>query len=412
MRIAMVSEHASPLAAIGDVDAGGQNVHVASLSAALAHRGHDVTVFTRRDDPELPRQVMTADGYVVHHIDAGPAARIPKDDLLPYMPGFSRQLTAAWARTRPDIAHSHFWMSGMVSQRAARSIGIPVVHTFHALGVVKRRHQGTADSSPRLRLATEARLTRRVDRIIATCSDEVFELRRMGLAGDRVDIVPCGVDLNRFTPAGLPRGDTPSSRPLRIASVSRLVPRKGIDDAITAVSMVPGTQLFIAGGPQTSTMDGDPEVARLRALIGELGVSDRVHLLGPVPRDEVASLMRSCDALLALPWYEPFGITPIEASASGLPVVATAVGGMIDSIVHEVTGLHVPPRDPHSAAEAITRLRDDPILRERLGRDGARRAHRKYGWDRIAELTEASYGRVISNSSRTPEPALLEGSAS
>jgi NADPH:quinone reductase-like Zn-dependent oxidoreductase len=88
----MVSEHASPLAVLGEEDAGGQNVHVAALSTALARLGCDVTVYTRRDDALLPRRVPLAAGVVVEHVDAGPARAMPKDDLLPHMGAFAEYL--------------------------------------------------------------------------------------------------------------------------------------------------------------------------------------------------------------------------------------------------------------------------------------------------------------------------------
>ena len=88
MRIAMVSEHASPLAALGGVDAGGQNVHVAALAQAMARRGAEVVVHTRRDDPDVSAYVEAARGVVVHHVEAGPARPVPKDELLPYMDRF------------------------------------------------------------------------------------------------------------------------------------------------------------------------------------------------------------------------------------------------------------------------------------------------------------------------------------
>lgn len=403
MRIAMVSEHANPLVAVGDVDAGGQNVHVAALAAALARRGHDVEVATRREDPQVPRIVNAPEGYRVRHIDAGPPRRLAKDALLPYMPGFSRQLVQAWARDMPDVAHAHFWMSGLAAHRAGRIVGVPVVQTFHALGVVKRRHQGDADTSPALRSATELMLTRQVERIIATCSDEVFELRRMGMEGDRVDTIPCGVDLDHFRPEG---AALPRTARRRVITVSRLVPRKGVDDAIRAIALVPDAELLIAGGPASARMDTDTEVRRLRTLALEAGVADRVRFLGPVGREEMPALMRSADALIALPWYEPFGITPVEAAACGLPVVAAAVGGLTDTVVHEMTGLLVPPHSPQLAAAAVRRLLDDEILRQRLAREAARRAERKYGWDRIAELTEHSYERAMATGNATSRPVV------
>src|SRR5215204_3388024 len=134
MRIAMVSEHASPLAVLGGVDAGGQNVHVAALASALGRRGDEVVVHTRRDDPDLERRVPLAPGVEVDHVDAGPACELPKDGLLPYMGEFGEVLREQWSAEPPDIVHSHFWMSGLAALQAARGLGIPVVHTFHALG--------------------------------------------------------------------------------------------------------------------------------------------------------------------------------------------------------------------------------------------------------------------------------------
>lgn len=204
MRIAMVSEHASPLAAIGGVDAGGQNVHVAELSAALARRGHEVTVYTRRDDPALPRRVVTAPGVQVVHVNAGPACALSKDEMLPYMSDMATEMARDWAVHTPDVVHAHFWMSGLAALEAAAEgpRAVPVLETFHALGVVKRRHQGTADTSPPARQWLEPRVAESVDRIVATCPDEVHELTAMGVDVARISISPCGVDLEHFQPVG------------------------------------------------------------------------------------------------------------------------------------------------------------------------------------------------------------------
>ncbi|KZS57419.1 hypothetical protein A4G26_15985 [Mycobacterium kansasii] len=202
MRIAMISEHASPLAHLGGVAAGGQNVHVAELSAALARRGHEVVVYTRRDDPALPDSVETEYGYTVAHLPAGPARPLTKDQLLQYMYGFAQYLDAYWLSAPPDVAHAHFWMSGLATQRAARPHRIPTVQTFHALGSVKRLHQGPDDTSPGCRIGVEAAVARDADWVAATSTDEVFELVRMGRARSRTSVVPCGVEVDAFTPDG------------------------------------------------------------------------------------------------------------------------------------------------------------------------------------------------------------------
>jgi D-inositol-3-phosphate glycosyltransferase len=388
MRIAMVSEHASPLADLGGVDAGGQNVFVAQLALALARRGHEVTVHTRRDARDLPDRVRMARGVTVELVRAGPARPVPKDGLLPHMDAFAGELRRSWRRQPPAVVHAHFWMSGRAALRAAAPLDVPVVQTFHALGVVKRRHQGDQDTSPPERIAEESRIVAGADRIVATCSDELFELMRLGAEPARVSVVPCGVDLRRFRPEGpaLPRNGR-----RRVVVVSRLVPRKGIGNAITALAEVPDCELLVAGGPAPSRLDGAPEVRRFRRLAEQAGVADRVRFLGGLPQERVPRLLRSADVVACIPWYEPFGMVALEAMACGVPVLATAVGGLVDTVVDGVTGVHVPPRSPADVARALRQLLDDRQMRESMGAAGAERARRGYGWDTIAARTAALY---------------------
>jgi len=393
MRIDLVSEHASPLAAIGGVDAGGQNVHVAALAAGLAERGHEVTVHTRKDDESLPERVVTQDGYNVVHVPAGPAREVPKDELLQHMPRFARVLRRHWAAHPPDVVHAHFWMSGLASVEAAASLldPVPVLQTFHALGSVKRRHQGAADTSPPDRIDLERALCRDVSHVVATCSDEVFELRRLGLPSDRVSIVPCGVDTSVFTPRGpvAPRSDRK-----RLLVLGRLVERKGQDDAVRALRAVPDAELVVVGGPPAEAVDADPEVRRLRAIAAEAGVGDRLCFAGAVARADVPAWVRSADVVLAVPWYEPFGITPLEAMACGRPVVATAVGGLVDTVVDGVTGDLVPPRDPQRLGEVLAALLADDQRRAAYGAAGVKRARARYRLSRVVAATETVYGQV------------------
>jgi D-inositol-3-phosphate glycosyltransferase len=392
MRVAMVSEHASPLAVLGGADAGGQNVHVAALSAGLARRGSEVVVHTRRDDPELPARVVVAPGVTVEHVDAGPARPIPKDGLLPHMDEFTEELARSFRDDPPDVVHAHFWMSGRAALAACRPLGLPMVQTFHALGVVKRRHQGAKDTSPAGRLEEEARLAREADRIVATCSDEVFELLRMGADLHRVTVVPCGVDLRLFRPSGPVEPRAPLGS--RLLVVSRLVERKGIGDVVAALPMLPGVELVVAGGPPAGRLAADPEARRLTALAERLRVADRVRLLGQVDQPDLPALYRSADLVVNVPWYEPFGIVPLEAMACGVPVVVSAVGGLVDSVVDGVTGAHVPPRRPELLAATVAGLLADPERRAALGAAGARRARRRYGWDRIAGSTLDVYASL------------------
>lgn len=397
MRVAMVSEHASPLAALGGVDAGGQNVHVGALAAALGRRGIETVVHTRREHRAVPRRVVLAPRVVVDHVDAGPAEVVSRDELLPYMDAFSADLRASWERERPDLVHAHFWMSGLAALEAARPLGIPVVHTFHALGVVKRRHQGEADPSPPGRLEIEDRIVAEADRILATCTDELFELVRLGADRRRVSVVPCGVDLERFEPDGPaePRPQRNGVPRPRVVAVARLVERKGVGDVVEALAQVPEAELVVGGGPDRADLEDDPEVRRLRTLAERAGVVDRIDFRGRVGRDQLPALFRSADVAVCVPWYEPFGIVPLEAMACGVPVVASSVGGLIDTVTDGATGVHVPPRDPDRLASALGALTARPARARALGNAGARRARERYGWDRIARATLEAYAGVV-----------------
>ncbi|HET8594719.1 MAG TPA: glycosyltransferase [Intrasporangium sp.] len=431
----MISEHASPLAALGGVDAGGQNVHVAALARGLARRGHRVEVFTRRQDDSSPERVELAPGATVVHVPAGPPTELPKDELLPYMEEFGRWVREEWKRAEvPDVVHAHFWMSGLAALSAGRACGVPVVQTFHALGTVKRRFQGADDTSPADRLRLERDLAHGVDRIIATCTDEVAELRAMGVSPERVRIIPCGVDTARFHPvhdlppdraaadaapasgtgtplasdagggfasgtdAGPddePASEVPRRRRARLLLVGRMVPRKGFDTAIRALALLPDAELVIAGGPTRAEVEHDPEAVRLMAIAEEVGVADRVVFLGQVPHAEMPGVYRSVDIVLATPWYEPFGITPLEAAASGRPLVGSAVGGLLDSVADGVTGRLVQPRDPRALADAIRAILADPVLAARLGAEARVRALERFDWDIVSAATEQALTEVV-----------------
>ena len=395
MRIAMVSEHASPLAALGGVDSGGQNVHVDQLARALGRAGHEVTVYTRRDDEELPDRVRTAGGVVVEHLEAGPAEPLPKDDLLPYVSDLGAALAARLAADPPDLVHAHFWMSGLAALAATRSAdmpGLPVVQTFHALGVTKRRFHGRHDTSPAARIRMERALGRDVNAVIATSSEEIAELVRIGVPRERISMVPCGVDVDEFTADG-PAAER-GARP-RVLSLGRLVPRKGYDTVIRAMAAVPDAELIIAGGPAAGELAGDREARRLTQLAQRLGVADRVRLVGAVPRPDVPALLRSADVVVCAPWYEPFGLVPLEAMACGVPVIATAVGGLVDTVVDGATGVLVPPRRPDALAAAMRRMLSEPFWREAFGAAGVDRARSRYTWDRVAADTVVVYARVL-----------------
>jgi glycosyltransferase involved in cell wall biosynthesis len=412
MRIAMVSEHADPTAALGEADAGGQNVHVGALATALAARGHSVTVYTRLTDLIAPRTVQLRAGVTVRRLKAGPIAPLPKDELLPHMPELGMRLARLWRTDPPDVAHAHFWMSGLATLRAVSGLDVAVAQTFHALGAVKARHQGAADPSPAARVGAERRIGLACDQVIATCSDEAAELAALGVPPGQVSVVPCGVDIEAFTPRGpVARGH---GRP-RLLTIGRLVERKGVATAIAALAGLPEAELVVAGGPDAGQLGSDPEYRALRSTAEEHGVADRVVFTGGVARADMPALIRSADAVVCVPWYEPFGIVPLEAMACGVPVVASAVGGLTDTVVDRATGWLVPPHDPAALARALRALLADPARRAAMGEAGRDRAGQWYAWPRVAAQTEAVYQRMVAgrgaSGSRVADDSLTAGAS-
>lgn len=390
VKIAMVTGHANPLAAPGSVGADGQSLHIAELASALVEQGHDVSVYARRAGPGTPDHVRSSSGYDVVYLPTGPAQPIERDGLVPYLPELTGQLAERWSRDLPDVVHAHFWMSGMASLGATRELDVPVVQTFHALGVVEQRHQPGRPENPPGRERAEQAIGRSVARTLATCTEQAYELVRMGVPRTAVAVIPSGVDLHSFHPdAAIKARDRP-----RIVAAGRLIARKGFDQLIRALRGIPDAELVIAGGPPADALNRDSEARRLLALAKRLQVRDRVRLLGAVSREHMPDLLRSADVVACAPWYEPFGLVPLEAMACGVPVVGTAVGGLTDTIVDEVTGLLVPPHQPLALAHAVTRLLADPVLRDSMGMAGADRARARYSWSRVATDVARTYDSV------------------
>jgi D-inositol-3-phosphate glycosyltransferase len=406
MRLAMISEHASPLAALGGEDSGGQNVYVAELARHLGAMGYGVDVFTRRDSPLLPAVVPFDGGVRVVNLTAGPAKHVPKDALFPFMARF-RDAFYRFARREPaayDLVHANFWMSGWVACEAKRDLGLPFVQTFHALGEIKRREQGARDTSPPERRSTEFRILEEADRVLTTCPAEVEELTGLyGAQRSRLALVPCGVDIRTFRPVdhreardelGLPEGQT-------VAYVGRLVPRKGVDTLVEAFALLSrhlDARLVIVGGEPGA--EGSAEVARLSALARKLKVKKRVTFTGSRPQQDLYRYYGAADAAVTVPHYEPFGMTPLEAMACGVPVVGSRVGGIKTSVVDGETGYLVPPKDPKTLADRLLRLLSDGTLRDRMGHAGRRRVEEHYTWKRIATLAGTAFSEVAAGTPR------------
>jgi D-inositol-3-phosphate glycosyltransferase len=407
-RIALVSEHASPLARPGSVDSGGQNVYVAHLARQLGLRGHHVDVFTRRDRSLLPDTVHWQPNVRVVHVPAGPPRQVPKENLLPYMREFSRFLVRFFdEQAAPyDVVHANFFMSGLAAHRAARRVHAPLVMTFHALGLVRRQFQQEADRFPDSRFAIERALVNCAQRIVAECPQDRDDLQRLyGAPARRIEIVPCGFDPAEFRPIdrALARKELGwSEHDFCVLQLGRLVPRKDVGNVVRALVALRAqsprsrARLFVVGGNSEKPNPlGTPEIGRLQGLAAQLAVQDRVHFLGRRARAELRLYYSAADVFVTTPWYEPFGITPVEAMSCGTPVIGSSVGGIKSTVLEGRTGFLVPAADPAALAERLGALEGDAGLRARLGEAGRDRAYRRFTWKRIAEQMETLYARAI-----------------
>jgi glycosyltransferase involved in cell wall biosynthesis len=379
MKIAMVSEHSD------------QRRYVVELATALYRSGHQVTVYARRDRCDQPREDRAAGGYRVVRLPAGPASPVPRHELVPHLGQFAAALAENWRRDVPDVVHAHYWTFGLAALLAADGFSLPVVQTYQALAALERRHKGVNDAELSQRLRMERLVGRRASWVMAVCSDEVAELATLGVPRSKTSVVPGGVDCDRFTPENLHPART---GPFRLLTVGPLVPHSGFGDVIAALTRVPSAELVIVGDPGAGQLRDDEETKRLWRLSSWLGVTDRVRLLGQLPTNERIQLLRWADAVVCAPWHEPLGMAALEAMASGVPVVATKVGCLRDSVVHRVTGEHVPARQPAALAATLYRLSTDHVTLEEYAVAGRDRATSRFAWERIAADANRVYEQV------------------
>lgn len=397
----MLSLHTSPLVQPGGGDAGGMNVYVREVAAALAHGGTDTTVFVRRWNRDLPRRVEVEPGFEVVHIDAGDP-HLAKEALPTIVDEFADGVRDYLSLEPTDLLHANYWLSGVAGHRLKHELDLPLVSTFHTLARVKAE---TGDLEPQSRIDAEAAVVACSDVITANSVVEMQELvSHYGAASDRIEVVPPGVDHAFFSP-GSRRGARQAlgfgPEPL-LLFVGRIQPLKGADVAVETLASLglADARLVIVGG--SSGQAGDKEVEKLHALIAEHGLQDRVLMVPPQPHHVLSTYYRAADLCLVPSRSESFGLVALEAAACGIPVVASDVGGLRTLVDHGRTGLRVAGRDPRDYAKAVRTILDDSVLAERLARRGAEAAS-AYTWTSMAARLRRVYDDL---SARVPVDCL------
>ena len=391
-RVAVIAYHSSPLAEPGSGDAGGMSIYVRGLAEAVARQGLRTDIFTRRAD-EGPSVVSVSEGVRVIAIDAGPSEPLEKEAQLAYVSDFVTGVRAfaTAQRVRYDLVHSHYWQSGLAAKRLSTHWDVPLVHSNHTLGKVKNSFLAPGDTPEgERRLAGEAEVIEASDVLVASTDEELQQLASLyGASRDRLKTVYPGVDHGTFFPTGsrgTARAELGLTDEATLLYVGRIQPLKGLELAIRSLEELSGAIereviLLVVGG--ASGRSGNEELKRLDELATSLGVADQVRFLGPRPHASLPYLYSAADVVVVCSHVESFGLAALEAQACGVPIVATAVGGLSHIVADGVTGYLVHERDPSVFAGHLKTLLTDDGLRHRFGAAALARSS-SFDWDRSA----------------------------
>jgi len=412
LRVAVLSVHTCPLAALGGKETGGMNVYVRETARELGRMGVAVDVFTRSQNASIPRIAELGEGARVIHLPAGPQAPMPREVQHRHLAEFIEGIEAhRWAEGIDyDVLHAHYWLSGVAGLELRERWGVPLVQMFHTLGRLKNSvAQGATDLEPDLRIAEEARVVAAAERIVASNGVERAHLVwHYGAVSERIAVIPCGVDTELFQPMSQAAAKNLLELPPdpMLLYVGRLEPIKGLETLLDAIGLLARrgrrVRLVVVGGDADEPRGGHE--AGLRSRIQTLGIGDLVGFAGPQPQETLRTHYVAADVTVLPSHYESFGMVALEAMACGSPVVASRVGGLTTTVRDGVTGFLVAEGDVDALAERLETLLADPDLRWRLGREGVRWAA-QHRWPCVAEAICREYALLESRA----QPHLAAG---
>ncbi len=392
MKILLISVHGDPLERLGSVQAGGQNNYVKQVAQALENQGHQVDVATHWNNKRSKGSQTFGKNITVMRIAAGQRKFVRKDELVHLLPAFFEELEQRTDLASYDVIHTNYWLSGLVGLMIKGKYNRPLVHTSHSLGHVKAKETGSVAEG---RLEAEKRILTEADRVIATTNDEKKKIDKWTDRKSSVRVVSIGVHEVFFNeePRELP------SQP-RFMFVGRMTKAKGIFVLLSAFAdylaqVNPDASLVIAGGGKDDFIEGrnfEPKREEIRALIS--GIESRVNFVGPKSQAELAMMFKTCTAVIVPSFYESFGMVASEAQAAGVPVIASAVGGLKDVVVHGETGLLFRNKRVVELRACMRRVSEDPALNLHMGEQARRHAEQTFNWQSISALMEKIYADI------------------
>jgi glycosyltransferase involved in cell wall biosynthesis len=307
-------------------------------------------------------------------------------------------------------------MSGLVASNIKRQTGTPYVITFHALGLVRLAHQKEMDKFPVERFDIERMIVKDADAIIAECPQDRSDLINYYHAdAAKITIVPCGFNPKEFykidkniarTKLGL------SCNEIILLQLGRMVPRKGVDTVIRSLNKInnktKNIRLVIVGGESDEPDETiTPEIGRLKNIAAEENVLQQVAFTGRRRRNMLKYFYAAADVFITTPWYEPFGITPLEAMACGTPVIGSNVGGIKYSVKDGETGFLVPPKNPGALAQKIEMLVTNDALLATMKRNAVKRVNKYFTWASVANSVHCLYEQMVAKQKKHASKIIL-----
>lgn len=401
-RVAIISEQASPLTLPGHSNS--QGTYVAELARHLAKQRFYVDVFTRKDDDSLSDIVSWMPNVRVIHLPAGPIAPIENKDRLGFMGEFTNQILSFIRKDHVtyDLVHASGFTSALIASNIKKYLSIPYVVTFHALGLVRRLYQTESkDSFPPIRYDVEKFVVNDCDYIIAGCPQDKEDLIYYYHAAPyKITTVPYGFNPDEFYPVEQNTARTIlgiNTQEAILLHVGSLTPRKSVDNIIKALAFINKSirkvRLLVIGGQEADT--DSAEVIRLKQLAADEGLTANVTFAGYKKRELLKYYYSAADAFITTPWYEPFGITPLEAMACGTPVIGSNVGGLKYTISDGETGSLVPPNDPLALARKVYSLFVDAHKMLDMSEAAIERVNTFFTWEKVSNATANIYEEVI-----------------
>lgn len=431
-KIAMLSVHTCPLAVLGGKEAGGMNVYIRELSKELGRRGIEVDIFTRSQNPITTFTHTLGQNARIIHLPAGPLKPYDKNQVFHHLPQFVENIRRFHAQedTAPyDLIHGHYWLSGWAGLMLRKKWHVPVVQMFHTLAHLKNDiARNESEREPLFRAEREAELMQQVDRVITATPAEKAQISwRYGAPPDKIETIPCGVDLKLFRPVpaaearAVVRQRVPSFKARRLVLlVGRIEPIKGVDILIEAVRQLRAgweaagrplgpdeLQVMVVGGGAGTTgtttksgrslslsaapaHDDNPEATRLRQLVQELGLGEQILFVPSQPQEKMPYFYSAADITVMSSRYESFGMAALEAQACGTPVIVSRAGGLPFVVQEGYSGLLFESGDAAELADHLGCLLANPALRRQLGQQAALRAE-QFGWRVIANNLIETY---------------------